>query len=63
MLWGYSLTFTKSILPASWWGGEHRAFALADVLARPIGEGDGIDGPSIPELVYVLYEGMFAAFT
>jgi len=63
VLWGYSLTFTRSILPASWWGGESRALALTDVLARPIAEGDGNGGPSIPELVYVLYEGMFAAFT
>lgn len=47
----------------NWWGGERRAFALADVVAHPIGIGDHIEGGSIPELVYVIYEGMFAAFT
>ncbi|KAK3329258.1 ammonium transporter AmtB-like domain-containing protein [Apodospora peruviana] len=60
VLWGYTLTFTDSLL---WWGGESRANALQDVLARPISTGDGPGGPPIPELVYVLYEGMFAAFT
>ncbi|KAH9216099.1 ammonium transporter AmtB-like domain-containing protein [Leptodontidium sp. 2 PMI_412] len=62
-LWGYALTFTQSNLSTSWWGSEMRAFALADVLARPVGSGDGITGTSIPELVYVVYEGMFASFT
>ncbi|KAG4439173.1 hypothetical protein IFR05_005326 [Cadophora sp. M221] len=62
-LWGYALTFTQSTRSISWWGGEMRAFALADVLARPVGSGDGITGTSIPELVYVVYEGMFASFT
>ncbi|KAH7342596.1 ammonium transporter AmtB-like domain-containing protein [Rhexocercosporidium sp. MPI-PUGE-AT-0058] len=62
-LWGYALTFTQSTLSTNWWGGEMRAFALVDVLARPVGSGDGISGTSIPELVYVIYEGMFASFT
>ncbi|KAK0612243.1 ammonium transporter AmtB-like domain-containing protein [Immersiella caudata] len=60
--WGYSLTFTDGTLGSGWYGGEPRANALADVVARPITVGNG-DGPPIPELLYVLYEGMFAAFT
>ncbi|PVH79157.1 Rh-like protein/ammonium transporter [Cadophora sp. DSE1049] len=62
-LWGYALTFTRSTLSTNWWGGESRAFGLFDVAARPIGIGDGVNGASIPELVYVIYEGMFASFT
>jgi len=61
VLWGYGLTFTDS--GARWWGGETRANGLADVVARPIATGDQNNGPFIPELLYVLYEGMFASFT
>ena len=57
------MAFTRSTLSSSWWGGETRAGALADVLARPIATGDQSNGPFIPELVYVLFEGMFASFT
>ncbi|KAH7419434.1 ammonium transporter AmtB-like domain-containing protein [Cadophora sp. MPI-SDFR-AT-0126] len=60
-LWGYAFTFTRSSV--NWWGGERRAFGLTDVIAHPIDIGDDGEGGSIPELVYVLYEGMFAAFT
>ena len=63
MLYGYSLAFTRSNLPSSWWGGEMRAFALADVVARPVFTGDDENGPAIPELLYALFQGMFAAFT
>jgi len=60
VLWGYTLTFSDGIL---WWGGEMRSNALTGVLAMPVSTGDGPGGPPIPELVYVLYEGMFASFT
>jgi hypothetical protein len=59
VFWGYSLTFTDGTL---WYGGETRANALVDTIARPIAVGTG-EGPPIPELLYVLYEGMFASFT
>ena len=62
MLWGYSLTFTDGTLESGWYGGESRANALKDVIARPVTVGNG-DGRPIPELLFVLYEGMFAAFT
>lgn len=62
VLWGYALTFSSGIL---WWGGEIRAIAANDVLARPVatGDGGGPGGAKIPELVYMLYEAMFASFT
>lgn len=62
VLWGYALTFSSGTL---WWGGELRATALRDVLARPVavGDGEGPGGTPIPELVYMLYEAMFASFT
>ncbi|KAK0630210.1 ammonium transporter AmtB-like domain-containing protein [Bombardia bombarda] len=60
VFWGYALAFTDS---GFWWGGEKRANALQDVLARPISTGDSPGGSPIPELVYVVYEGMFACFT
>ncbi|KAK0656939.1 ammonium transporter AmtB-like domain-containing protein [Cercophora newfieldiana] len=59
VFWGYSITFTDGSL---WYGGETRANALVDAVARPIAVGTG-EGPSIPELLFVLYEGMFASFT
>ncbi|KAK4183140.1 putative ammonium transporter [Podospora australis] len=63
-LWGYLVTFTDSALPSNWWGGENRAGGMRDVVARPVVVGDGPDESAIiPELVFALYEGMFAAFT
>ncbi|KAK3984530.1 putative ammonium transporter [Cladorrhinum sp. PSN332] len=63
-LWGYLVTFTDSILPSNWWGGENRAGVLRNVVAMPVSTGDGPDTSAvIPELVFALYEGMFAAFT
>ncbi|KAK4172327.1 putative ammonium transporter [Triangularia setosa] len=63
-LWGYLVTFTDSILPSNWWGGENRAGGLRDVVGRPVVVGDGPDQSAvIPELVFALYEGMFASFT
>jgi ammonium transporter, Amt family len=63
VFWGYALTFTDGNTPTSWYGGETRANGLQDVVARPIDTGNGGGGQPIPELLYVLYEGMFAAFT
>ncbi|KAK0741430.1 ammonium transporter AmtB-like domain-containing protein [Schizothecium vesticola] len=62
VLWGYSLTFTDGHLASKWYGGETRANVLVDAVARPIAVGNG-DGAVIPELLFVLYEGMFASFT
>ncbi|KAM7182687.1 Rh-like protein/ammonium transporter [Rhypophila sp. PSN 637] len=62
VLWGYALTFSNGFL---WWGGDLRAVVMRDVLVRPVAVGDG-GAPFvafIPELVYVLYEAMFASFT
>ncbi|KAK1750123.1 Rh-like protein/ammonium transporter [Echria macrotheca] len=63
VLWGYTLTFTNGDSISGWYGGETRANGFADVLARPIPVGNGDNPPLIPELLFVLYEGMFAAFT
>ncbi|KAK4209663.1 Rh-like protein/ammonium transporter [Rhypophila decipiens] len=62
VLWGYALTFSSGSL---WWGGDFRTAAMRDVLARPIAVGDGgtSNGAAIPELIYILYEAMFASFT
>ncbi|KAM7215154.1 Rh-like protein/ammonium transporter [Rhypophila decipiens] len=62
VLWGYTLTFSSGSL---WWGGEFRTAAMRDVLARPIAVGDGVtsNAAAIPELIYILYEAMFASFT
>jgi len=62
VFWGYSLTFTDGSLASGWYGGETRANALVDTIARPISVGTG-EGHAIPELLFVLYEGMFASFT
>ncbi|KAK3389952.1 ammonium transporter AmtB-like domain-containing protein [Podospora didyma] len=64
VLWGYLVTFSDSILPSNWWGGESRAGGYKDVLGMPVSVGDGPDTSAvIPELVFALYEGMFASFT
>jgi len=51
----------------TWLGGDAKANAFWDTLARPVGiQGSGtgsMTGPKIPELVYALYQGMFACFT
>lgn len=71
-LWGYTLTFSPSAgsnlnETVSWYGGDIRTSAFRDFSARPVGiQGRGLDGmtgPKIPELVYGLYQGMFACFT
>lgn len=63
-LWGYCLAFTPAVPTSpssgsSWYGWDSRGLALHDSTARPV----GLDGPKIPELVYMLYESMFASFT
>ncbi|KAF2192482.1 Rh-like protein/ammonium transporter [Zopfia rhizophila CBS 207.26] len=71
-LWGYTLTFSPSISVNdsghfAWYGGDPKTNVFRDVLARPVGiQGPGpgpMTGPKIPELVFALYQGMFACFT
>ena len=65
-LWGYTLAFTPAVPPSSgspgvsWYGWDKSGLALSGPLVRPVGVAGG---PKIPELVFVLYEGMFASFT
>jgi ammonium transporter, Amt family len=56
-LWGYSITFAHS--SNDFWGGTH-GLTLHGVLAMPAGN---VRGRKIPELLYALYQGMFASFT
>lgn len=56
-LWGYSATFSSS--STRFWGGRD-GIALHNVLLKPVGNPSG---PQIPELLYALYQGMFACFT
>ncbi|ORX94107.1 ammonium transporter AmtB-like domain-containing protein [Clohesyomyces aquaticus] len=56
-LWGYAIAFSPS--GSGFWGGP-AGTAFHDVLIRPVGNKQG---PQIPELVYVLFQGMFACFT
>jgi ammonia channel protein AmtB len=61
-LWGYLLAFSSyngSDQPTSWYGNSWDAFALHNVLKKPVGNSRG----KIPELVFALFQGMFAAFT
>ncbi|KAH8699415.1 ammonium transporter AmtB-like domain-containing protein [Phaeosphaeriaceae sp. PMI808] len=71
-LWGYTLTFSPSTSSNangtfSWLGGDTKTNAFRDVMVRPVGiqgSGTGLTtGPKIPELVFALYQGMFASFT
>lgn len=63
-LWGYSIVFANSPSSRTFWGGTD-GIALHNVLFRPIyASGDSqIGGPAIPELVYAIFQGMFACFT
>ncbi|KAK3366748.1 ammonium transporter AmtB-like domain-containing protein [Lasiosphaeria ovina] len=64
VLWGYLVTFSEGSISSNWWGGESRAGALRHVLAGPVSVGDGPNTSAvIPELLFSLYEGMFASFT
>lgn len=55
-LWGYILTFTEGNL---WFGGDRSKSVFREDL---IGN-TGLKNSPIPEMVYALYQGMFAAFT
>ncbi|KAK4204547.1 putative ammonium transporter [Triangularia verruculosa] len=60
----FALTLFRLPLITAAFVGLHRAGGLRDVVGRPIVVGDGPnDSAVIPELVFALYEGMFAAFT
>lgn len=62
-IFGYSLAFSPapdgSNNKWSFWGMSN-GMLFRDVSARPVGNDLG---PKIPELVYALYQGMFACFT
>jgi len=63
-LWGYSTTFSNWPSSPFFWGSTS-GVALHDVLSRPVpAEANRpINGPVIPELMYALFQGMFACFT
>lgn len=63
-MFGYSIAFSPpGYSPAdgqiSFWGSSDGVF-FRKVFASPVGNENG---PKIPELVYALFQGMFAAFT
>ena len=65
--WGYTLAFTPAVPPSggaapgvSWYGWDTSGLALKGPLVHPVGNAGG---PQIPEMVYELYQGMFACFT
>ncbi len=53
--WGYSLTFSHK---AGKYIGHLDNFGYMNVLAQP-----SVGGPKIPDLLYAIYQGMFAALT
>ncbi|KAI5862148.1 ammonium transporter [Durotheca rogersii] len=53
--WGYSLTFSHT---ASSFIGDLSNIGFKDVLARP-----SVGSPRIPDLLFAVYQGMFAAIT
>jgi Amt family ammonium transporter len=59
-LWGYSLTFSDGGAAASTWGADRGSIFLRNVMVRPVGE---VGGAKIPEMVYMFFQGGFAAFT
>ncbi|KAK3366406.1 ammonium transporter AmtB-like domain-containing protein [Podospora didyma] len=64
VLWGYLVTFSDSALSSNWWGGQASAGGYKSVLGMPISVGDGTNTDAVvPELLFALYEGMFASFT
>lgn len=54
--WGYSLTFSHT--GASGFIGDLSNFGLMKVLGQP-----SVGSPKIPDLLFCLYQGMFAAIT
>ncbi|KAJ2902343.1 hypothetical protein MKZ38_000660 [Zalerion maritima] len=63
-LWGYSIAFSNWGNSSNYWGGTS-GFALHDALLRPVPatRNSDRDGPYIPEILYALFEMVFAAFT
>lgn len=53
--WGYSLAFSHSAGPFI---GDLANFGFKDVLAQP-----SVGSPKIPDLLFAVYQGMFAAIT
>jgi len=53
--WGYSLTFSHS---ANSYIGNLANFGFKGVLAAP-----SVGSPNIPDLLFAIYQGMFAAIT
>ena len=53
--WGYSLTFSHS---AGKFIGNLDNIGLRDVLAAP-----SVGSPKIPDLLFAIYQGMFASIT
>ncbi len=53
--WGYSLTFSHT---ATSYIGDLSNFGFRNVLAQP-----SVGSPKIPDLLFAVYQGMFAAIT
>lgn len=53
--WGYSLTFSHT---GSSYIGDLSNFGFRNVLAQP-----SVGSPKIPDLLFAIYQGMFAAIT
>lgn len=53
--WGYSLTFSHT---AGRYIGDLSNFGFRNVLARP-----SVGSPQTPDILYAIYQGMFAALT
>jgi Amt family ammonium transporter len=53
--WGYSLTFSHT---AGLFVGDLANIGFKDVLAQP-----SVGSPRIPDLLFAVYQGMFAAIT
>jgi Amt family ammonium transporter len=54
-LWGFSLTFSHT---AGKFFGDLANFGFKGVLARP-----SVGSPKIPDLMFAIFQGMFAAIT
>lgn len=67
-MFGYSITFSNwpswSVASTSFFGGSDGTL-LHDSILRPVPAtaGNERDGPYIPEIVFLLFQGMFAQFT
>lgn len=63
-LWGYAITFSNWPTSKTFWGGVD-GLGLSNTLLRPVPalQDNVREGPFMPEILYVLFEGMFASFT